>query len=138
MGYFIATMSVFPATVPDWNNLQVIHRNTLPPRPHFFVYDDERSALSRDTKVARTKCLSGTWKFNLSKTPLEGPSHFYAQDFDASGFDDVKVPGMWQCQGYGEGPHYANIQYPQRVRKICDQLPCHRGICQGRSAPTAL
>ncbi|EON96212.1 putative glycosyl hydrolase family 2 protein [Phaeoacremonium minimum UCRPA7] len=108
-------MSVFPATAPDWNNLQVIHRNTLPPRPHFFVYDDERSALSRDTKEARTKCLSGTWKFNLSKTPLEGPSHFYAQDFDASGFDDVKVPGMWQCQGYGEGPHYANIQYPWPV-----------------------
>lgn len=108
-------MTVYPPTVTDWNNLQVIHRNTLPPRPHFFIYDDEYSALSRDTKAARAQCLSGTWKFHVSKSPLEGPSNFFNRGFDISGFDDIQVPGMWQCQGHGQGPQYTNVQYPWPV-----------------------
>lgn len=108
-------MTVYPPSIPHWNNLKVIHRNTLPARPHFFIYDDEDSALRRNIENARVQCLSGTWKFHLSKTPLEGPLDFFCQDFDVSGFDNIQVPGMWQCQGYGQGPQYANIQYPWPV-----------------------
>ncbi|KAF7552912.1 hypothetical protein G7Z17_g3971 [Cylindrodendrum hubeiense] len=110
-----AQAQVYPPAVPDWQNLEVIHRNTLTPRPHFFVYDDESSALSRDSSRARVQCLSGTWKFHFSKTPLEGPADFFRQDYDVKVFDDVQVPGMWQLQGYGKGPHYSNVEYPWPV-----------------------
>lgn len=114
----MAEQHTFPQEIPDWNNLQILHRNTLPPRPHFFIFNDESAALTRDISLARAQCLSGTWKFHLSKTPFEGPIDFYSKDFDTSnksGFHDVQVPGMWQLQGYGKGPHYTNVQYPWPV-----------------------
>lgn len=105
---------VYPPKVPDWQNLEVIHRNTLTPRPHFFVYDDESSALTRDSSRARVQCLSGTWKFHFSKTPLEGPADFFRHGYNATAFAEVQVPGMWQLQGFGK-PHYSNVEYPWPV-----------------------
>lgn len=100
---------------PDWSNLEVIHRNTLPPRSHFFLYDNEVDALTHDTTRAKAQCLSGKWKFSLSKSPFEGPREFFRRDFDTYGFTDINVPGMWQLQGHGKGPHYTNYDYPWPV-----------------------
>ena len=100
---------------PDWSNLEVIHRNTLPPRSHFFLYDNEADALTHDTTRAKAQCLSGKWKFALSKSPFEGPREFFRRDFDTYGFTDINVPGMWQLQGHGKGPHYTNYDYPWPV-----------------------
>lgn len=36
---------------------------------------------------------------------------FYEKDFDASQFDQVKVPGVWQFYGYASH-QYTNIRYP--------------------------
>lgn len=103
---------VRPDHVPDWSNLQVIHRNTLPPRSHFFTYDSERDALSFDVTRARSFLLSGTWGFHLTQGPFNGPADFWDPAFDTSKWDLVKVPGMWQCQGFGKGPQYTNVNYP--------------------------
>ncbi|KAK7942420.1 beta-galactosidase [Apiospora aurea] len=103
---------VRPDHVPDWSNLQVIHRNTLPPRSHFFTYDSERDALSADVTRARSFLLSGTWGFHLTHGPFNGPTDFWQPSFDNSKWDLVKVPGMWQCQGFGKGPQYTNVNYP--------------------------
>ncbi|KAG5988090.1 hypothetical protein E4U52_006932, partial [Claviceps spartinae] len=100
---------------PDWSNVHVIHRNTLPVRSHFFLYDHEEDALVRDVTKARAQCLSGRWKFHLSTSPFAGPRDFYKLGFDASEFGHIRVPGMWQLQGYGRGPHYTNILYPWAV-----------------------
>ncbi|KAG6040647.1 hypothetical protein E4U41_007548 [Claviceps citrina] len=103
------------AALPDWSNVRVIHRNTLPPRSHFFLYKHEEDALARDVNKARAQCLSGKWKFHLSKSPFAGPRDFYKPGFDASDFGHIHVPGMWQLQGYGRGPHYTNFLYPWPV-----------------------
>ena len=107
------TENTFPASTPDWCNLSVIHRNTLPPRSTFYLYDNEHDALSRDIAKSKAQRLSGKkWKFHHSTTPFKGPTTFHEPSFDSSGWDSVDVPGMWQCQGYGKGPQYTNIQYP--------------------------
>jgi len=104
---------VHPQTTPDWNNLQVIHRNTLDPRNHFYLYDTEEDALAGDIEKARCQKLSGrAWKFNLSSSPFQGPAGFHEVDFDCSTWDDIQVPGMWQCQGFGKGPQYTNLDFP--------------------------
>ncbi|KAK8052642.1 Beta-galactosidase [Apiospora saccharicola] len=104
---------VRPDHVPDWSNLQVLHRNTLPPRSHFFTYDTERDALSSDVTRARSFLLSsGTWGFHLTQGPFNGPTDFWDPAFDNSKWDLVQVPGMWQCQGFGKGPQYTNVNYP--------------------------
>lgn len=109
------TDNVFPSELPDWSNNNVIHHNTLKPRSHFYIYSSEGDALTHDTSRAKAQCLSGTWKFSLSKSPFEGPRGFYRKEFDTYGFSDIQVPGMWQLQGHGKGPHYTNYDYPWPV-----------------------
>lgn len=94
----------FPTATPDWSNIEVLHRNTLPPRASFFVYDDVKHALKRDVSKSKTLSLSGTWKFDLAKGPFAAPPDFFEDKFEVAQWGDIKVPGMWQPQGYGKGP----------------------------------
>ncbi|KAI0133695.1 glycosyl hydrolases family 2, TIM barrel domain-containing protein [Xylariales sp. AK1849] len=109
---FITRTGVEPAHVPDWSNLKVIHRNTLPPRSHFFLYDSEKDALANDVSLARSYLLSGLWGFDLTNGPFNGPTDFYKPGSDTTKWPLVKVPGMWQLQGFGKGPQYTNVNYP--------------------------
>jgi beta-galactosidase len=104
---------VRPTSLPNWSNLKVIHRNTLPPRSHFHLYNTEEDALSGDVdNKSRAALLSGTWGFHLSTSPFKGPRDFYKPDFDHGDWKLIQVPGMWQCQGFGKGPQYTNVNYP--------------------------
>lgn len=105
---------VHPADAPDWNNLKVLHRNTLPPRAYFNVYASEADALSYEVENSRRHSLSGTWRFQLAYSPFETSEEFKDPLFDATseGWADITVPGMWQLQGFGRGPQYTNVQYP--------------------------
>jgi beta-galactosidase len=106
-----------PNSKPDWSNLDILHRNTLPPRATFYNYSSEKDALSRDVTKSHTLSLSGTWKFQLTPFPTEPAKdfEFYASDFDTSKWDDIAVPGMWQLQGHGKGPQYTNLNFPWAV-----------------------
>lgn len=128
---------VFPPSTPDWNNLQVLHRNTLPPRAHFFLYDSADDALSRDVSRSGSQLLSGEWLFNLAKSPLEGPTDFHQHTHSdlasKHGWDKqtIRVPGMWQLQGYGKGPQYTNLNFPFPVdppRVPVDDNECGRYV----------
>ena len=101
----------FPESKPDWSNIGVIHRNTLPPRSYFFLYETEDDALAASTAKSCSINLSGTWKFHHSKSPFEAPGGFAAVGFDTSKWPDIQVPGIWQLQGWGH-PHYTNVPYP--------------------------
>jgi beta-galactosidase len=103
--------NTFPPSQVDWNNLNVIHRNVLPPRSHFFVYSNSTDALTYAISKSESICLSGQWKFHHANSPYDAPQDFEAVDFDTSAWAEVAVPGMWQLQGYGH-PHYTNVNYP--------------------------
>lgn len=104
----IAEKHIFPKSVPDWSNLKVIHRNTLPPRSTFVLFDTAEDAVTRDLSKSKSMSLSGTWKFNLSKSPFDAPEKFHDPEYDAGSWGDIQVPGMWQLQGYGKGPQYVS------------------------------
>ncbi|KAL9942656.1 hypothetical protein ACHAQF_006213 [Verticillium nonalfalfae] len=105
-----------PVATPDWNNLKVLHHNTLAPRSSFFTYPNEKDALTWDVSKAKAICLSGTWKFHLSTSPFDGPRNFWEAGYDHNAaehqWSDIAVPGMWQCQGFGKGPQYTNYNFP--------------------------
>ncbi|KAI9847952.1 MAG: Beta-galactosidase (Lactase) [Sclerophora amabilis] len=105
-------MSELGKVLPDWSNLEVIHRNTLPPRSSFYPYASEEEALSYDSAKSSCLSLNGTWKFYLANSPFEAPKDVSKATFDSSKWGTVQVPGMWQLQGYGRGPHYTNVIYP--------------------------
>ncbi|SHH37928.1 beta-galactosidase subunit alpha [Sporanaerobacter acetigenes] len=96
----------------DWDNLEVLHRNRLDSRAYFTSYKDVDSALNLKNKNRKgLKLLNGMWKFHYSSTPEESPQNFYEKDFDSRDWDDIRVPGNWQLQGYGY-PHYTDLIYP--------------------------
>ncbi|KAF4498692.1 beta-galactosidase [Fusarium agapanthi] len=101
----------FPGALPDWSNLNILHRNTLPARAHFYSYHDQESALSFNREESYFHSLNGTWKFHHDISPLDAPIW---ETTNTSSCDDIQVPGLWQLQGYGH-PHYTNIDYPFSV-----------------------
>ncbi|KAF7451943.1 Glycoside hydrolase family 2 protein [Pyrenophora tritici-repentis] len=100
-----------PASVPDWNNLDILHKNTLPARAYFHNYITEADALDADITKSKTHLLSGTWKFQHAYSPFEAPEGFESTSYDTSSWSDIAVPGMWQLQGFGKGPQYTNVIY---------------------------
>ncbi|MFW5982789.1 MAG: glycoside hydrolase family 2 TIM barrel-domain containing protein [Candidatus Brocadiia bacterium] len=59
----------------------------------------------------RFKLLNGSWKFNYVNYPAQRPEGFTDHDYDAEGWDDIRVPCSWQMEGY-DRPHYTNCPYP--------------------------
>lgn len=108
----MASMVSKSEPLPDWSNLAVLHKNTLPPRASFYIYENEQDALLRDVAKSKTLTLNGIWKFKLDKYPEEPARDFFETEFDASRWGDITVPGIWQLQGYGKGPQYTNVDYP--------------------------
>ena len=99
----------FPLSKPDWSNVEVIHKGTLPPRAYFHLHTDESTAL-QGTSSDCSLDLNGIWKFYHSKSPFSAPQGFESPDYDTSRWDNIQVPGHWQLQGWG-APHYTNVNY---------------------------
>ncbi|MCD7894445.1 MAG: hypothetical protein LUG60_12225 [Erysipelotrichaceae bacterium] len=55
--------------------------------------------------------LNGQWKFSYCTSLKDVISKFYKKDYDCSSWDEIKVPGHLQLQGYGK-PMYVNQVYP--------------------------
>lgn len=55
--------------------------------------------------------LNGEWKFAYATNYENAIKGFEKADYDCSGWDNIKVPGHMQLQGYDK-PHYANVPYP--------------------------
>ncbi|KAF5548239.1 beta-galactosidase [Fusarium mexicanum] len=110
----------FPGALPDWSNLNILHRNTLPARAHFYSYPNRESAISFNREESYFHSLNGTWKFHYDISPLDAPIW---QTANTSSWADIEVPGMWQLQGYGH-PHYTDIDYPFSVTPPNVSLDC--------------
>lgn len=83
-------------------------------------YADEREMLADKQYYAtpwtepvstRYQSLNGTWRFKLVSEPSQRPLDFFAEGFDASGWDEIPVPSNWEMLGY-DHPIYCNVEYP--------------------------
>ncbi|KZS47198.1 beta-galactosidase subunit alpha [Paenibacillus glucanolyticus] len=96
----------------DWDNLTVLERNRAKSRAYFIPFEDTDGALSYDRGSSPWyQSLNGVWKFHYAEEPEAAPEAFYLEGFNISDWDDIKVPGHWQLQGYGH-PHYTDLYYP--------------------------
>lgn len=98
---------------PEWNNNpEIFQVNRLEAHSTLIPYETVEEALKgdRDQSTFR-KSLNGNWKFAFAKNPKEREKLFYKEDFDCSSWDEIKVPGHWQLQGY-DYPQYTNVVYP--------------------------
>ncbi len=101
------------SSLHDWENLEVLQRNREPAHSTFIPFREAGEVLgSRRTEESPYfLSLNGTWKFHWSPGPAERPEAFHAQGFDDGGWDDIRVPGNWELQGFGI-PIYTDTDYP--------------------------
>lgn len=75
---------------------------------HFFFVSEEDA---KTCTSVLSQSLNGMWKFSYAENASLRPASFYRTDFDASGFDEIRVPGHIELAGYDK-IHYINTMYP--------------------------
>jgi beta-galactosidase len=100
------------ASRPDWENPAVFARGKLAASATHFPFESRQAALAGDmTRSARYQSLDGPWAFSFSPSSDATPTGFEKPDYDVSAWKTIKVPAMWQTEGYDQ-PRYNNITYP--------------------------
>ena len=92
-----AVLSAASDRLPAWQDPMVVQENRLPMTTSF-----QTDGLKQ--------MLNGVWDFCWYETIDARSADFYLKDFDASGWDRMPVPGMWELNGYGD-PVYVNVGY---------------------------
>ncbi len=101
------------ALVKDWENPLITGRNKQPAHVLMGAYPDAATALSCNRQSSSyVRSLNGVWKFHLATCPEKAPQGFFAENYDASNWANITVPGNWQLQGYDDIPIYTNVAYP--------------------------
>ncbi|MGN1265896.1 MAG: beta-galactosidase, partial [Muribaculaceae bacterium] len=103
--------SVAADTKPYWQDLAVTSVNTEPARSSFMTFGSRENALTGDyNRSEYYRLLNGTWKFFYAKRAAEVPAGITDANVDISKWNDIKVPGNWELQGYGDAI-YTNHAY---------------------------
>ncbi len=93
-----------------YENLHLLHENTLPNRAYFIPASWRMDDLSEHREHSdRMQLLSGEWKFAFYASIYDLQEPFYLGNGD--GYDTIPVPGVWQAHGY-DSHQYTNIRYP--------------------------
>ncbi|MFD2571707.1 glycoside hydrolase family 2 TIM barrel-domain containing protein [Spirosoma soli] len=113
------TWVVNAQSLPDWEDPQIISRNTEKPHATLVPFASEQQALAAsDWRTSPyLKLLNGTWKFRWIKHPNQVPNDFYQPNTNDGNWDDLPVPSNWQVIGAREGrpydrPIFTNIKHP--------------------------
>lgn len=97
---------------PDWENPAVNARGKLPATATHFPFESRAAALKGDfTRSSRYQTLDGQWSFNFSPSSDSVPDGFQLPGYDVESWKTIKVPAMWQAEGYDQA-RYNNIVYP--------------------------
>ena len=80
-----------------YENLNVLHENTMPYRAYYMSALKFMGALVHDRENSdRIQMLNGNWKFRFYESIYDLEEKFYEEDADLSGFGEIPVPGIWQ------------------------------------------
>ena len=95
-----------------FENLQVLHENTMPNRAYYIPASARRDDLVEHRENSdRFQLLSADWKFRYYPSVRELTERFFEEGFDSTGFDTIPVPSVWQNHGY-DLHQYTNVNYP--------------------------
>ena len=101
-------------TFTEWHDMGVNNVNRFPLHTSFFAYESREAALKADRKASTNYLsLEGDWKFNWVADADKRPTNFYTTSFDDSAWKNMRVPGIWELNGYGD-PEYVNIGFAWR------------------------
>ena len=84
------------AGLVEWESPSELSLNKEQPKARFFTFknvENARKVLPENSEYY--KSLDGTWSFNWVAVPWERPVDFFKTDYDASSWDEVQVPMIW-------------------------------------------
>ena len=89
-----------------------LHVGTMPNRAYYIPASRRSDALVEHRETSdRFQLLNGSWKFRYYASIYDLQDAFYEVGYDASAFDSIPVPSVWQNHGY-DHHQYTNIRYP--------------------------
>jgi len=84
----------------------------MPARAYYIPASKRMDNLLENREASdRIQFLNGIWKFKYFESIYDVKEEFFKQGFDVSDYVDIKVPGVWQNEGY-DHHQYTNIKYP--------------------------
>ncbi|MCI8670175.1 MAG: DUF4981 domain-containing protein [Lachnospiraceae bacterium] len=115
-----------------YEDLSILHENTLPTRAYYIPASRRMDNLVEHREESdRIQFLNGTWKFQYYESIYDVTELFYEEGFDVSDFADIRVPGVWQMDGY-DNHQYTNIKYPFPFDPpyVPQDIPCGEYVCE--------
>ena len=100
------------------DNPEVFRVNQLDAHSDHCYYMDYADMEKSENPLMQS--LNGQWEFAFSKNVMDRPENFYEENFDASLFDKIMVPGHIELAGYDK-IRYINTMYPWEGKEY------HRG-----------
>jgi len=95
----------------DWDNINVTSINREQSHAPWGAYETAEQAASCDRTASKwVGSLDGLWKFSYYDKP-DVTDSFWEESYSHKDWKDIKVPGNWELQGFGE-PIYTNVVYP--------------------------
>lgn len=102
------------AGMDEWTDPRVNEVNRAPMHASYFAFaTEEEAAEGIKEHSSNFMTLNGIWKFNWVRDADMRPLDFYETGFNDKGWDEIRVPGVWELNGYGD-PQYVNIGYAWR------------------------
>ena len=108
------TDKVVQPTFKEWHDMSVNNVNRFPTHASFFAYENRSAALKGDRNgSANYLSIEGDWRFNWVENADQRPTDFFKEGYNDSSWKTMKVPGIWEVNGYGD-PEYVNIGFAWR------------------------
>ena len=105
-----------------WEDPSIFRINKEDGHALMLPFDDEESALSGDESKYK-QSLNGMWQFFWQRGLKNQPDNFELESFDASSWDEIRVPSVWQTEGYSV-PYYYASTFPKAFSRSKSRIPC--------------
>ena len=104
-----------------WEDPSIFKINKEDGHAIMFPFDSEEQALSGEESRYK-QSLNGMWKFYWQRGLKNQPENFQMPSFDDAHWDEIKVPSVWQTEGYSV-PYYYASTFPKAFSRSKASIP---------------
>ncbi len=104
-----------------WEDPTVFKLNKEDGHAIMMPFDSEEDALSGEESKYK-QSLNGQWKFYWQRGLKNQPEQFELKSFDDGEWDEIKVPSVWQTEGYSV-PYYYASTFPKALSRSKGKIP---------------